>query len=131
MPIQLQWLVQDRVIFGEYSGVITADEFRQAMSQTMTMIESSTMPLVHVIVDNTHVDEYPKSIPVLHDATKDLFSHPRYGWLLVYGQTDRLSSFFLQVITSLFKVRFRMMQSRADAVAFLQHVDVSIEAKFE
>jgi hypothetical protein len=41
MGIELEWLVPDKVIFGRYFDVITPEELRNAMDQTIQMIDET------------------------------------------------------------------------------------------
>lgn len=131
MGITLDWLIEEKVIFGHYFDVIASDELSNAMDDIVDMIEGSSAPLVHTLIDNTKLDDYPKNIRVLRDSTRQLLAHPRYGWLVVYGQNDKLTQFFVQVATSMFKVRFRMFKTRGEAIEFLQYVDTTLQGTLD
>lgn len=127
MAIKFDWLVENRVVYVQYVDVVTVEELTTEIGNIVELIGNSSAPLVHTLIDTTELVDYPKDISTILKSTKQVLVHPKFGWMLVYGQDDRLMQFFVQVVTSMLKVRMRIFKKRDDAVAFLKYVDTSLE----
>ncbi|MEO0563190.1 MAG: hypothetical protein AAF125_13870 [Chloroflexota bacterium] len=124
MGIDLKWLVADRVIFGRYYNTISLEELRSGMNHIADMIDETEPPtIVHTLIDNADLLDYPRNPLELREASRKLLAYPRYGWLLVYGHTPPFTQFIIRVAISIFGVQYRVFNTRAEAIAFLKHVD--------
>jgi hypothetical protein len=126
MAITLKWLIRDRVILEEYVGDINIQQVTEAMKNVEAMVEASGAPLVHALADTSAMKGFPTHLIELQNATRSLLSHPRYGWLIIYGRNDMMLRFILQVLTGVFKVRLRMFDTRDEALEFLATVDSTL-----
>jgi hypothetical protein len=123
MPYTIEWLVPHKVIFERDWGEYSAADLEVFDRELVAYLDSSTAPLVHVIADATDLHHVP-----LMAAFKDLqfLKHPRLGWYIGIGVANK----FVKVITSLvgqvFKIRYRFVDTPAEALAFLQKVDSTL-----
>jgi len=123
MAIEIDWLLKDRVILLHFEGEITIPLLKQASDDTKILLDECSTPLIHSIIDGTGITKYSRNILQLREASQHLFSHPRYGWLVIYGTKDNLSHFFVNMVTEFFRVKMKMVDTRQDAVDFLKSVD--------
>jgi len=131
MAITVDWLNEGNIISLTFTDEITIDELAIATNQAVALIDSVATPLVHSIIDGTQVTKYPHNILQLREASKLSFNHPRYGWLMIYGAPDGLSSFFVNMVTSFFRVRVRMVDTLDEAIDFLKSVDINVAEDLE
>jgi len=126
MPTQTTWLIANHLIFSEFMNEISIEELASATDTIVEMIDSCDTILVHTLIDATTLTKYPQNIINLRKASQDSFSHPRFGWLVIYGAQDQLSMFFVNIVTSFFKVRLKMVDTREEAIGFLKNIEQAL-----
>jgi len=126
VPIISYWFIEGKVLRVDYVGHITTQDLVQAMDVIVAQIDTSDSPLVHTLVDNSLVTSYPTNVVQVIQATRKLLVHPRYGWLIVFGQVDRIVDFVLQTVASAMRVRLRLFHTYDEALTFLQSMDSTI-----
>ncbi|QPC83421.1 hypothetical protein G4Y79_03290 [Phototrophicus methaneseepsis] len=127
MAIQVNWLLEKQIIQVELSGDVQLAELQQLGNHLMAMVERTTVPLVHIVCDETKLVSLPSNVLQLSAALQWL-QHPKFGWFLFYGSEDRMIGFLMQTITSMFKLRYRHFEVQDDALDFLASIDTSFRA---
>lgn len=126
MPVEIGWLVKNRVIGSYYYGDVTPEDIEQAADKIAHLINSCDTPEVHSIIDTTNIRHFPRDINILRRVTHKSLSHPRRGWLIIYGRDDTMIRVATRFTVSIFKVRLRMFAEREEAVRYLKSVDSSL-----
>lgn len=123
MAYELNWMVENRVIYERLSGNITLDEIREVGKLVSEHVAVGT-PLVHLVADLTEVGKFPMNLREINN----MFENPhreRFGWMI--GITNnQLVRFFGTMIPQLQGARMRMFTSVDEALRFLQSVDETL-----
>ncbi len=125
MPVQVEWLLENRIIIVKSHGILTVDDFRNSAREVTRMIGSCDTPCVHIVMDDTLVTEIPRSISSMRHATTWL-DHPRLGWAVCYGTEDRFITFVSQMVARVTRIRYRRVADYGEAIALLQAKDGSL-----
>lgn len=123
---QHKWWIKNRVFFNEYNGQTTADDLVAMSEANLEYLENSDAPLVHCIVNIENMTQVPLNIRVVQSGTVKSLRHPKMGWLIAYGKSDKMMSFIAQAVTQIFKTRYRLVDTYQEAVEFLQSVDATL-----
>ncbi len=119
MPYSLNWYIPDEVIYLEYSGVVTVDELRESLLTQQSILDSSTRPLIHVIIDTSQVTQAVAPAESMK-ITRTIGNHPRSGWNLVIKESSPLIKLGVMLGTLLLKLRYRSFDTFDEAVEFLK-----------
>jgi hypothetical protein len=123
MPYEVQWLVENRVIYQRLYGHLILEELREAGQRVSEHVLAGT-PLVHMVSDFTHVDKFPMNLREVNSMLENPYPE-RFGWMI--GITSNtLIRFFGTVVPQLQGARIRMFTSPEEALAFLQSMDDSL-----
>lgn len=123
MTIEMNWLVEGRIVDETITGQITSDDIREQDERTLAYLAQTDDHLMHMIVDFSAVSD----IPGLGSFSGvDWLRHKNLGWVVVYGMDNKLVEFVSSMVLKVTRVRYRFVESRADALAFLQEVDVTL-----
>jgi hypothetical protein len=117
-------LVPDRVYLSIGSGHLTAADMQTFDWEFTNMIDASSAPMVHLVADSRHV----LSLPSLVEMRKNRYPyHARMGYSLTIGAYHNpLMRFILSVSSSLSKVRYKDVETLAEACTYLAHKDPSL-----
>lgn len=123
MPYKISWYVPDQVIYSDFWGNVTLDDFGK-YNDEMTQILDAATSRIHVIVDAvqvTNVNVNPR------DIVQNLphLTHPQIGWGVVV-QTSRFVRFLASVVMQMKQVKVRYVGDIPSAVAFLEQIDDAI-----
>jgi hypothetical protein len=126
MPVKLSWYLEDRVVLVKFLGMVTVDELVDASYMGVSYIEQSIAPYVHFVHDASELIQLPRQIQPIIKAAQVSFSHPRVGWIVAYQVPDRLTSFTGNLVSQVFRVRYRIFDTKPQALAFLQTRDATL-----
>jgi hypothetical protein len=123
MPYTLRWLAAEKVVFQVVSGNFTVAELVASDADLVACLDQSTAPLVHMLVDLSGLSSVP-----LVGAFKDIPSlkHPRMGWYICFGISNKMLQSILYLVGQVFKVRYRFFNTPEEALDFLQKVDSTL-----
>lgn len=131
MPVQIQWLIKDKVVYSIFSGDNGNDEYAEWSSTLKSMIET-TEGSIFLLTDLTDtapagsngervkLGELRKSFAVMKS--------PQIKWAVTYGKfTDQMSRFIGSTLAALIGYRLKMMKTREDAIAFILALDPTLD----
>jgi hypothetical protein len=119
---QVSWYVQDRVIFCQVEGEVTADDLRSMNDQMRTLAEKGQAP-VHIILEFTRLKTFPKQLTQLRDVAH-ILRHRAVGWILAVGGQNPLFTFIGTMVAQIGgKTQFRMVNSVESAYSHIQEWD--------
>ncbi|GEM_PF-1259999 len=130
MGTQLSWYLPSKVIYEEFTGIITTDDIRYA-STTVNQLMAAGNPPVHSIINICGVTDFPKNLEKIRRAL-DPEVHPHRGWLVVVLPE---SNVLLRLVMShIIKLRApngqtRLFGSLRQAIMFLNSVDPSLNLR--
>jgi hypothetical protein len=128
MPYNISWYIPDRVIHEEFYGTVNLEEVEQIQHIFAAYLDLGKAP-VHVLVDMTRLEEYPKSVSQLKSAMV-MMNNQNLGWVVIINQNPVLK-FLTSVMTQLTvsNVRFRLFDTLEDGLEFLKERDSTLQIK--
>jgi len=126
MPLQIEWLVEDKVVFAQLSGHFSIDEAKTMVLTGDNMTKESEAALIHTLIDVRKLETYPKNIVQTRNLIQSTVTKKHFGWIVTYGHIDPLLRFFSSMVFNIFKVRVRSFETREDAIKFLKSVDKTL-----
>ena len=125
MKSTTRWLVENKIIITDFVGDVTLDELKSNAMMVAKLLDESTSPLVHLLTNETDLISLPISIKQLSESSP-FMEHPRMGWMIMYGNEDRLSKFKAAIVTGITKTRHRRFLTLEESLEFLVSVDKSL-----
>ena len=122
MSEQVSWLIPKRVILQRMPGAYNGEEAAAVFSTIRAYLDESDELLVHVLVDMTENTSMPMNIRDAQPLVKEIFSHPRIGWTVIYGMRNPAMRFLSSVVSQVSRVRFRNVATREEAIQHLEAV---------
>lgn len=126
MPVMLSWFIPERVVYVDLDGDVTADEIRANAAEFAALVDTSPAPLVHVLQDATDLTSLPRELKALSDAVQIGYGHPRLGWTVAFGVRNDLLRFIGGLTSRLFSIRYRIVDTQADAIEWLAQMDITL-----
>jgi len=123
MPHQVNWYLENRVIFLSSYGEITDQDLLGVDQPIIDYMNHSDATLVHLIVDAANMTT-PPSFKVVSQLKWP--KHPQYGWAIIIGLKNPIQRFFVAVATNVFKTRQRMFNTLDEALDFLNEIDSTL-----
>jgi hypothetical protein len=128
MPYDISWLVEKQVINLILDGEMTVETIDEMSKAIIEYLDSSDKPLVHLLIDDSNARSSIRHIKSVTEVGKSL-SHPRFGWLIIYGSTNKTYQFMAYMISQVTKIRHRRFGTLDEAIQFLQTVDVTLPSE--
>jgi len=130
MPSETSWYQEKRVILTQYSGSISRDDFVASTESVGELIEQGVPP-VHWLIDTSQIDKPFLDLGTMRKMLECL-KHPHFGWALLYGgQANRGINFLATAVGQLSGVRYRIVDSQAQALAVLKEKDHTLNGELE
>lgn len=128
MPYQIEWLVEDRVIFNKVSGYLSLSETFQITDGYIELFDASPHDKIHILVDFQEMTGYELNLSGLRQSSDGTLSHNKMGWLIAYGldaTVHPMVRFTFAYVTQFFRTQLRIAQDHAEAVHILKRIDHS------
>jgi len=127
MESQLTWLIAGRVLYAARSGQESLEALASFTQQVIQHLENAGPPPVHIIwnMSGLIVDgvDRQQAIPFLNR----IMQHHDVKWFVVVDVGMKpFRRLMASTILRLIGVRWRTVDSREDALAFLRRVDASL-----
>lgn len=126
MPITTKWWLEGRVIEVKIVSSFEVDDLTQAVIQAQALMDSTSEQRVHILVDNTLIGPTNAHAADMNREAKPLMQDERLGWVIVYGKNNVLTRFATNIVMQLMHPRFRMVNTLAEALSFLNHIDETL-----
>jgi hypothetical protein len=117
MPFHIRWYLEPRIIYQQYTGELTLEEFIAGAPQIQDYYAAGT-PLIHAIVDLLTLEKYPP-LPQLLTHIQRNSAPPGAGWAIILVNNPLLR-FSGSVLTQIGGSSFTMAGSLDEAVEFLR-----------
>lgn len=121
MPIEVSWLVPNRVILMRGIGDVDVAGIQAGSAQIKTLIEASNAATVHVVGDETDLGETPRNVFKVLSAL-DWFKHEKLGWVIFYGRDDKFIKMMTGVGATIANIKMKRVITREEAITFLSHL---------
>ncbi|MCA9913155.1 MAG: hypothetical protein KC496_07390 [Anaerolineae bacterium] len=125
MPYEIQWLIQDRVVYLRDYDVCTLEQFTAALETLNQHFDTGTPPL-YMVHDNREVQQYPTSLSAFRAIMKP---HPAVAHL-VYIRNPRqpTTRFITTILSTIAGTEFSYVDEVEEAVLLLKAIDPTLEA---
>jgi hypothetical protein len=124
MSTQQKWYLNNRIVFVEFAGELSVDDIVEALETSINYVERSDAQPVHFLHDWTQLKKFPTNIlQIRRQSDIRLSDRAKLGWMVAYGNDNRLMRYISQTVTYLFDIRFRMFSTREEALRFLHKMD--------
>jgi hypothetical protein len=124
VSLNVEWHVQNRVIYVRWPNVLTLDIAFKANERIMPFLNEGT-PLIHMIHDATEMKKYPANVIKLKEAFVFL-SHPSLGWS-VTATSDPMVVFLATVLPQVDRgSRYKVFKTIPEVLKFLEQRDPTI-----
>ncbi len=120
MSIDIRWGVENHLIQTTLHGSMTLEELIQLTDRMLQLVDSSSHPIVHFMVDVRQIQTYLPLQEVIK-LRPHLATHPGSGWLILISNNKTLT--FISTLVNGTKSRMRAFQTIEEALAFLRERD--------
>lgn len=124
MPYKISWLVEKRVLYTEFEGVITSEELGNFITDMTSMMEEGT-PLVHHISNSLQLERVTFSLAGARSMAGAFKLTKMLGWQIDINQ-NQLNRMFADILSQFARVRSRTVLTYDDAIAFLKENDETL-----
>ncbi|MBL8145583.1 MAG: hypothetical protein JNL34_04285 [Anaerolineae bacterium] len=127
MPVDVRWLIADRVVIHEFSGqVALADTTRASVEGPMLSLAGT--PPIHMIVNLLAVTQFPHSIQQLQIAIRQNPHLDRLGLIVIVINQNPMLRFLATILTrvTFSNLRIGMADNMAGALQQLRACDASL-----
>lgn len=125
MAHEIGWLVDGRVIYQRYYGVVTLDELVDASGAVGALVDDGVCP-VHTLIDIVGLKEYPGAIGEIRRALRDARFDARLGWLVLVG-VHPIPRYIASVVIQVTGLRFRLFDTFEEGLHFLATHDETLD----
>ncbi|MEZ4669902.1 MAG: hypothetical protein R3E39_18510 [Anaerolineae bacterium] len=124
MAYNVDWYVEDQVIYAKLVGNVTVQEFRTMMQSGTLMIDSVEIGESHFIFDFTRLEQLQNFGHMVQAMPKT--APKQMGWLIVVGENSPLKRFWGEAFARVAPAKFKRYDTIEQALAFLQKQDPNI-----
>ena len=125
MGSELRWIREGQVLYSRYYGVVTMETMRAGAEAFVNFLDGADASKIHVVYDNTQQTKGPTNVMEIRRVSKPVFEHPKIGWNLVITPNP-LNKFLTSMLMQAYNVRWRTVNSYAEAMAVLQQIDTDL-----
>lgn len=127
MPIQIQWLIQGKVIYSVFQGDAGQDYLKQWANDLNQMLESGDEAVY--LLNNLSQISTDRNIDLATlRETLAVMRTPRLKWSVTYGQhTHVLMRFLASALSQIMGYRVKMFETREDAIDFIHALNPALD----
>ena len=123
MAYHVKWLLENRIVYVLNTGVGTAYDVVNSMSEAIAMMENVPPP-VHIIIDG-QTETNDISLSDLLTIMRKTPSSPNIGWA-VYVSESKMNRFFGSMASQIAKAQTKAFSTLPEAITFLQRADITL-----
>lgn len=126
MPMSIEWMLPNRILYERLYGAVTLDDLRTLQRECLHMMETSGIAPIHIVVDFSGATDFPRNIPQLRNALV-YTGTMRLGNVILITQNP-LIRFLSTVVAQLrfYSMILRCFDDRESALAHLLEQDASL-----
>ena len=127
MAYNIDWYVENQVIYAKMVGEVTPQEFRTLLQSSALMIDEVEVGQVHIINDVSQLEQMPNFAQIVQAIPKT--PQPQMGWMLIVGETTPIKRFWGEAFARVSPIKYKRLDKLEQALAFLQKEDANIDWK--
>jgi len=127
MPHSITWLIENQLMFINFSGAITAEEVIDLAQKTPGLINASPLSNVHVILDVATATQMPALVETVKHV-RTVKSPPKLIWtIIVMSNPSVLVRWVSDTAVQMLGIRYRRVASLEEAIALMRTLDDSLQ----
>ena len=124
MPIDVYKVIDDKLIYMNFSGDMTLLELERMVTVLLEIIESAEDTMcIHYIRDTGDVTDFPRNIPKVSKIIQQVRSNPKMGWTITVNIPNAFLKYLTTFIGKLTRSREKSVDTLDEALEFLRDVD--------
>ena len=127
MAVDVRWLIADRVVIHEFSGLVALSDTTRASVEGPVLSLAGTPP-IHMIVNLLAVTQFPHSVQQLQIAIRQNPRLDRLGLIVIVINKNPMLRFLATILTAVTfsNLRIGMAESMTGALQQLRAYDASL-----
>jgi hypothetical protein len=123
MPVEVSWLVPQRIVYERFTGEVTVQDIRQN-SELVAPLMAEGIPLIHTIIDVSDITAHPGINDIRNSTSMEIYEGE--GWRILVG-ANAVARFVGSIILQIMQRRFRAFSTMDEALQFLDDQDDSLD----
>lgn len=124
MAYNIDWYVENRVIYARMAGDVTPQEFRTLLQNRVLMIDDVEDGEVHLIYDFSRLNLLQNFGQIVQAIPKT--RQEQMGWMIMVGDSTPIKRFWSEAIARVSHIKYKHLDKIEQALAFLQKQDSNI-----
>lgn len=125
MPYNIDWYVENQVIYAKMAGEVTPQEFRTLLQSSALMIDEVEIGEVHIINDVSQLESMPNFVQIVQAIPKSPQS--QMGWMLIVGETTPIKRFWGEAFARVAPIKYKRLDRLEQALGHLRKEDPTID----
>ena len=126
MAYKTQWVIQDRLVYGQLSGDMTVEDMTVFNQENEAILEEG-VPLVHFLIHDADLTSVPISLGTLSNVLS-FIKGENLGWVVTIGEGSfRMGEFLSATLARIAQVRYKRVATLQEAIDFLQPLDPTLD----
>ncbi len=118
MPYHVEWYQEPHIVFIKLSGKLTQEDVAGFGAEMIALTRHVPDIKVHSLIDVTEVEAIPPINIVVQEVRQLLAAYPNRDMSAMYGAST-LVRFLAEMLLKLTPLRIKLLDTRAEAEAFL------------
>jgi hypothetical protein len=123
MPVEVSWLIPQRIVYERFSGEVTVEDIRHNSDLVAPMMAEG-VPLIHTIIDVSEITGHPGLNEIRNSTPMETYDGE--GWRILVG-ANAVARFIGSIILQIMQRRFRAFQTMEEALQFLEDQDETLD----
>lgn len=128
MAYNIDWYVENQVIYARMAGEVTPQEFRTLLQNSVLMIDDVEVGEVHLIYDFSRLEHLQNFGQIIQAIPKT--PQAKMGWMIIVGDSTPIKRFWSEAFARVAPIKYKHLDKLEQAMAFLQRQDSNIVWKF-
>ena len=125
MPVQVEWLIPNRVIISHLFGVIRLEDVESLLAQQQNFVAEGC-PLVHHISDGLNIKSIEIRLKTFQLLMKGVPMSPKFGWHIDVT-TNPVTRMTSTLVSQFLPVHVRTYSTVEEAIRFLKEIDPTLQ----
>lgn len=125
MPYKTFWYKQDAILFTEVMGELTEEDMFAFNREYNEVYITDSRKKVHLICDLRSMDNYPKNLKRIRDASQNTARNPGLGWIILIGSENPFIRFLASTVFQMVKINCKIVGTLEEAEKLVERLEVA------